>query len=188
MLHPRFQGQEPPRIPGRFTAAWNPGSLAGTSTQTLSFIEPLHATAFQFLQVGETDEATLCWGELDCRGTFTRSEWEQTVEANTGRDAGPGCGLIGAWLNPVCGATVPDCGADVTMQDEHASLGKAFCTVKTRETVGWARELLGGNSILLEENVGRFVADAEAIYSYEGTREIDTLIVGRASTGHSAFV
>lgn len=75
-----------------------------------------------------------------------------------------------------------------TMSDEHASLAKAFCTVKARETVGWARELLGGNGILLQENVGRFVADAEAIYSYEGTREINTLIVGRAITGHSAFV
>jgi glutaryl-CoA dehydrogenase len=75
-----------------------------------------------------------------------------------------------------------------SMQDEHASLAKAFCTVRMRETVGWARELLGGNGILLEENVGRFVADAEAIYSYEGTREINTLVVGRAITGHSAFV
>ena len=34
----------------------------------------------------------------------------------------------------------------------------------------------------------RFVADAEAIYSYEGTREMNTLIVGRAITGFSAFV
>jgi glutaryl-CoA dehydrogenase len=57
-----------------------------------------------------------------------------------------------------------------------------------RETVGWARELLGGNGILLENHVGRFVADSEAIYSYEGTREINTLIVGRAITGLSAFV
>jgi glutaryl-CoA dehydrogenase len=74
------------------------------------------------------------------------------------------------------------------MDDEHASLAKAFCTVRMRETVGWARELFGGNGILLEESVGRFVADAEAIYSYEGTREMNTLIVGRAITGHSAFV
>jgi glutaryl-CoA dehydrogenase len=74
------------------------------------------------------------------------------------------------------------------MEDHHASLAKAFCTVRMRETVGWARELLGGNGILLEESVGRFVADAEAIYSYEGTREMNTLIVGRAITGHSAFV
>ena len=72
--------------------------------------------------------------------------------------------------------------------DEHASLAKAFCTVRMRETVGWARELLGGNGILLEHHVGRFVADAEAIYSYEGTRELNTLIVGRALTGLSACV
>ncbi|HEY3003043.1 MAG TPA: acyl-CoA dehydrogenase family protein [Kribbellaceae bacterium] len=74
------------------------------------------------------------------------------------------------------------------VNDAHASLAKAFCTVRTREAVGWARELMGGNGILLEQNVGRFVADAEAIYSYEGTREMNTLIVGRAITGHSAFV
>jgi glutaryl-CoA dehydrogenase len=73
-------------------------------------------------------------------------------------------------------------------EDHHSALAKAFCTVRMREAVGWARELLGGNGILLENNVGRFVADAEAIYSYEGTREINTLIVGRAITGIGAFV
>jgi len=73
-------------------------------------------------------------------------------------------------------------------KDHHSALAKAFCTVRMRETVGWARELLGGNGILLEHQVGRFVADAEAIYSYEGTREINTLIVGRAITGIGAFV
>ena len=73
-------------------------------------------------------------------------------------------------------------------EDRHASLAKAFCTTRMRETVGWARELMGGNGILLEHNVGRFVADAEAIYSYEGTREMNTLIVGRSLTGQSAFV
>jgi len=74
------------------------------------------------------------------------------------------------------------------MKDEHASLAKAFTTVKCRETVGYARELLGGNGILLENHVGRYVADAEAIYSYEGTREMNSLIVGKAITGFSAFV
>jgi len=74
------------------------------------------------------------------------------------------------------------------LRDEHASLAKAFTTSRMRETVGWAREVLGGNGILLEHHVGRFVADAEAIYSYEGTREVNTLIVGRAITGTSAFV
>ncbi|WP_309646788.1 acyl-CoA dehydrogenase family protein [Nocardioides sp.] len=74
------------------------------------------------------------------------------------------------------------------LRDEHASLCKVHSTVRMRETVGWAREVLGGNGILLEHHVGRFVADAEAIYSYEGTREMNTLIVGRAITGESAFV
>jgi alkylation response protein AidB-like acyl-CoA dehydrogenase len=74
------------------------------------------------------------------------------------------------------------------MTDEQASLAKAFTTVRMRETVGWARELMGGNGILLENHVGRFVADAEAIYSYEGTREVNTLIVGRAITGTGAIV
>jgi glutaryl-CoA dehydrogenase len=69
----------------------------------------------------------------------------------------------------------------------HASLAKAFCTTKMRETTGWARELLAGNGILLEYDVARFVADSEAIYSYEGTREINSLIVGLAITGESAF-
>ncbi len=78
--------------------------------------------------------------------------------------------------------------ADGLAADHHSALAKAFCTVRMRETVGWARELLGGNGILLENHVGRFVADAEAIYSYEGTREINTLIVGRAITGIGAFV
>lgn len=78
--------------------------------------------------------------------------------------------------------------ASGSARDEHSALAKAFCTVRMRETVGYARELLGGNGILLEHQVGRFVADAEAIYSYEGTREINTLIVGRAITGLSAFL
>jgi glutaryl-CoA dehydrogenase len=73
------------------------------------------------------------------------------------------------------------------MRDEHASLAKGVCTVRMRETVGWARELLGANGILLDQQVGRFVADAEALYSYEGTREMNALIVGKAITGFSAF-
>ena len=74
------------------------------------------------------------------------------------------------------------------MRDEHASMAKGVCTLRMRETVGWAREILGANGILLDQNVGRFVADAEALYSYEGTREMNALIVGKAITGFSAFV
>lgn len=74
------------------------------------------------------------------------------------------------------------------LKDEHASLAKVFCTLRTRDIVSRAREVMGGNGILLEYDVARFVADAEAIYSYEGTKEINSLIVGRSITGFSAFI
>jgi glutaryl-CoA dehydrogenase len=74
------------------------------------------------------------------------------------------------------------------LTDEHASLAKVYCSMRTRDIVSRAREVMGGNGILLEHDVARFVADAEAIYSYEGTKEINSLIVGRAITGYSAFV
>lgn len=74
------------------------------------------------------------------------------------------------------------------MTDEQASLAKVSCTTHTRSIVEKAREIMGGNGILLEYNVARFVADAEAIYSYEGTKQINSLIVGRAITGKSAFI
>ncbi|HZW77269.1 MAG TPA: acyl-CoA dehydrogenase family protein [Flavobacteriaceae bacterium] len=74
------------------------------------------------------------------------------------------------------------------LTDEHASLAKVFCSMRTRDVVRSAREVMGGNGILLEYDVARFVADAEAIYSYEGTKEINSLIVGRAITGYSAFI
>lgn len=74
------------------------------------------------------------------------------------------------------------------LKDEHASIAKVFCTMRTRDIVSRAREVMGGNGILLEYDVARFVADAEAIYSYEGTKEINSLIVGRSITGFSAFV
>ncbi|MEV6239622.1 acyl-CoA dehydrogenase family protein [Lentzea sp. NPDC051838] len=73
-------------------------------------------------------------------------------------------------------------------QDEHSSLAKAFVTSRMREVVAWSREILGGNGIVLGYDVARFFADAEAIYSFEGTREMNTLIVGKAITGQSAFV
>lgn len=73
-------------------------------------------------------------------------------------------------------------------RDEHSALAKAFCTARMREVVARSREVLGGNGIVLEHGVARHFADAEAIYSYEGTREVNTLIVGRAVTGVAAFV
>jgi alkylation response protein AidB-like acyl-CoA dehydrogenase len=72
--------------------------------------------------------------------------------------------------------------------DHHAALAKAFCTAKSRETVAWGRELFGGNGIIADYNIGRFFADAEALYSYEGTYQMQNLIVGKAITGHGAFL
>jgi glutaryl-CoA dehydrogenase len=73
-------------------------------------------------------------------------------------------------------------------RDEHSALAKEYTTARMRETVAWCREALGGNGIVLDYDVARFFADAEALYSYEGTREMNTLIVGRAITGQAAFV
>jgi alkylation response protein AidB-like acyl-CoA dehydrogenase len=74
------------------------------------------------------------------------------------------------------------------LDDHHAALAKAFCTSKSRETVSWGREVLGGNGIVADYNVARFFCDAEALYSYEGTYQMQNLIVGKAITGHGAFV
>ncbi len=74
------------------------------------------------------------------------------------------------------------------LTDAQAALSKAFCTSKSRETVAWAREILGGNGIVTDYNVARHFADAEALYSYEGTFQMQHLIVGKAVTGFSAFV
>jgi alkylation response protein AidB-like acyl-CoA dehydrogenase len=78
--------------------------------------------------------------------------------------------------------------AEGKMTDAHAALSKAFCTAKCRETVAWAREVCGGNGIVADYNVGRFFADAEALYTYEGTYQMQNLIIGKAITGLSAFM
>lgn len=77
---------------------------------------------------------------------------------------------------------------DGVISHERASLAKAYCGEKMREVVSLARGMFGGNGILLEYEAAKYFADAEAIYSYEGTHEMNTLIVGRAITGQSAFV
>jgi alkylation response protein AidB-like acyl-CoA dehydrogenase len=78
--------------------------------------------------------------------------------------------------------------ADGKLTDAHAAIAKAFTTAKCRETVAWAREVLGGNGIAADYNVGRFFADAEALYTYEGTYQMQNLIIGKAITGLSAFI
>jgi glutaryl-CoA dehydrogenase len=73
------------------------------------------------------------------------------------------------------------------LSDTIASLGKLNNTTKAREVIAEARNLLGGNGILLDYHVMRHMADMEAIYTFEGTETIQTLLVGRDITGVSAF-
>lgn len=78
--------------------------------------------------------------------------------------------------------------ADGQARDEQSALAKAFATARMRESAALGRGLLGGNGIVTDFGMAKIFADAEAIYSYEGTHEINTLVAGRAVTGISAIV
>lgn len=69
-----------------------------------------------------------------------------------------------------------------------AAMAKATTTRLARETVAMGRSLLGGNGISADYEMAKLFGDAEVLYTYEGSYEINTLIVGRAVTGMSAFV
>lgn len=73
------------------------------------------------------------------------------------------------------------------LSDTIAALAKLNNTVKARQVIAEARNLLGGNGLLLEYHVIRHMSDIEAIYTYEGTEAIQTLLVGRDITGVAAF-
>ena len=68
-----------------------------------------------------------------------------------------------------------------------AGLAKLHNTSKARGVLADARDLLGGNGILLDFHVIRHMADIESIHTFEGTETIQTLIVGRDITGIGAF-
>ncbi len=72
--------------------------------------------------------------------------------------------------------------------DTIAALAKMNNTSKARDVCAMARDILGGNGLLLENHVIRHMADIEAIHTYEGTETVQTLIVGRDIAGVSAFV
>jgi len=87
---------------------------------------------------------------------------------------------------------------DGEQKDHHSAMAKAFVTARMRETVALCREICGGNGVQLggQEQLGipagygiaRYFADAEAVYTFEGTYDMNSLIVGRAVTGVAAFV
>jgi glutaryl-CoA dehydrogenase len=78
--------------------------------------------------------------------------------------------------------------AECRAQLQHAALAKLATAQAARRVCAMARDILGGNGILLDHHVARHHADIEAVYTYEGTDSIQSLIVGRAITGLSAFV
>ncbi|MDT0195317.1 acyl-CoA dehydrogenase family protein [Arthrobacter sp. AB6] len=69
-----------------------------------------------------------------------------------------------------------------------AAMAKATTTRLARASVAMGRSLLGGNGISADYEMGKLFGDAEILYTYEGSYEINSLIVGRAVTGKSAFV
>ncbi|MDP8925644.1 MAG: acyl-CoA dehydrogenase family protein [Actinomycetota bacterium] len=69
-----------------------------------------------------------------------------------------------------------------------ASLAKMNNAKKAKQVCADARDIMGGNGVLLEYHVARHLSDMEIVYTYEGTDTVQSLIVGREITGISAFV
>ena len=69
-----------------------------------------------------------------------------------------------------------------------AALAKSTATRLARESVSQGRALLGGNGVVSDGHMAKVFCDVEILHTYEGTYEINSLIVGRALTGVSAFV
>lgn len=68
-----------------------------------------------------------------------------------------------------------------------ASLAKFTCTRGVRSIAANARDLLGGNGILIKNRAARIFADVEALHTYEGTETVQALLIGRSITGNSTF-
>ena len=77
--------------------------------------------------------------------------------------------------------------AEGKMTGPMASLAKMNNARLAREVIADAREMPGGNGILLEYHIARHHADIEAVFTYEGTDTVQSLIVGREITGRQAF-
>ncbi len=85
-------------------------------------------------------------------------------------------------------ASITDLQSKGEFDEVRASVGKLQNSLLMRQSVSYAREICGGNGIVLDYNTARFFQDAEAIYTYEGTHEVNSLVIGRSLTGKSAFV
>jgi glutaryl-CoA dehydrogenase len=76
---------------------------------------------------------------------------------------------------------------DGRLTDTIAGLAKLHNTRKARQVIAEARDMLGGNGVLLENHVIRHMGDIEVVHTFEGTETMQTLIVGRDITGVGAF-
>ncbi len=74
------------------------------------------------------------------------------------------------------------------METKRDLAGKYNNARKARYVTQLAREIMGGNGMLIENHVARLWTDAEIMYTYEGTNEINLLLIGRELTGLSAFM
>lgn len=74
------------------------------------------------------------------------------------------------------------------LSEGQVSMGKYNNARKARYVAQLARETLGGNGILIDNHIARLWTDAEVVYTYEGTNEINMLLVGRDITGHNAII
>ena len=73
------------------------------------------------------------------------------------------------------------------LQHQHISLAKRDCVSMARDVARLGREILGANGIMYEYQAGRLMCNLETVYTYEGTHDIHTLILGRSVTGLNAF-
>ncbi len=76
---------------------------------------------------------------------------------------------------------------DKTMRPQHVSMAKRNNVWVARECAKLARETLGANGVVNEYPVFRHLANIESVYTYEGTHDIHTLVIGEAVTGVPAY-
>ncbi len=100
--------------------AWDPGALASTSAQLMSFLDPLVATTLADAEITGIDLNGLCWGELGCEaGVVDRTDWETQLFTNYGVLSHEFCDLTEAWLRP------DDCTVDGQLAEE-LTAGRVF--------------------------------------------------------------
>ena len=95
-------------------------------------------------------------------------------------------GNLSACLSMMCEIARKQERAELRMED--AAMVKSTATRLARDSAALGRAMLGGNGVVSDFEMAKVFCDVEILHTYEGTYEINSLIVGRALTGVSAFV